>query len=67
MYESPYSEEETEDMIAQVNELRSLLAACWKLLPDGDYGSQAVMVKKGMTKYACWPDICRITDSDITL
>lgn len=55
MYESPYSKEETEDLIAQVNELRDLLAACWKMVPDG-YGAEAISkVNRGMTKYNCWP------------
>ena len=42
MYESPYQEAETEELIEQVNELRMLLAMCWRLLPDDDYGPDAV-------------------------
>jgi hypothetical protein len=55
MYESPYQKEETDELIAQINELRYLLAQCWEMVPDG-YGSAAVStVKRGMTKYDCWP------------
>ncbi len=56
MYESPYQKEETEDLIRQVNELRAALAMCWKILPDGDYGADAVSVKRCMTKFNCWPE-----------
>lgn len=56
MYESPYQKDETEDLIKQINELRHALSMCWRLLPDGDYGSPAIMVKQVMTKYACWPE-----------
>lgn len=56
MYESPYQKDETEELIRQVNELRDALATCWGLLPDGDYGSKAVAVKRCMTKYDCWPE-----------
>ena len=63
MYESPYQEAETEELIKQVNELRMLLAMCWRLLPDDDYGPGAVAVKQGMTRFDCWPEaIERITD-----
>lgn len=63
MYESPYQKAETEDLIEQVNGLRMLLAICWRLLPDGDYGPDAVAVKQGMTVFDCWPEaIERITD-----
>lgn len=64
MYESPYQEAETEDLIAQVNELRSLLAMCWRLLPDGDYGPDAVAVKQGLSRFDCWPEALeRIADT----
>lgn len=54
MYESPYQKEETEDLIEQVNELRQALALCWGLVPDGDYGTPAIIVKRCMTKFNCW-------------
>ena len=57
MYESPYSKQETEDLIEQINELRGLLAACWRMVPDGYYGGAAMSkIKRGMTKYDCWPE-----------
>jgi hypothetical protein len=55
MCQSPYQKEETEDLLKQVNELRILLALCWSILPDDDYGKDAVKIKEGMTKYKCWP------------
>lgn len=57
MYESPYQKEETEELIAQVNELRDLLSACWRMVPDGYHGGTVMSkVKRGMTKYDCWPE-----------
>lgn len=58
MYESPYTKEETDDLIKQVNELRLHLAMCWSLLPDGEFSDadKAVKVKKAMTKYQAWPE-----------
>ena len=44
-------------MIEQINELRGLLAACWRMVPDGYYGGDAMSkIKRGMTKYDCWPE-----------
>ena len=56
MYESPYSKQETEDLIEQINELRDLLAACWRMVPDGYGGAAMSKIKRGMTKYDCWPE-----------
>ncbi len=56
MYESPYQKEETECLIEQVNELRSALSSCWYLLPDGEYGSIGIAIKKTIEKFHCWPD-----------
>ena len=46
---------ETEELIQKVNELRDALRTCWMLLPNGDYGSDGVSVKRYMTKFDCWP------------
>lgn len=58
-YESPYSKEETEGLIDQINELRGLLSICWSIVPDGDFGEdhgvKCVRIKRGMTAYQCWP------------
>lgn len=56
VYESPYQKEETEELIAQINELRELLAVCWQMVPDGYSSSGVSTVKRGMTKYNCWPN-----------
>lgn len=56
MYLSPYTKEETHDLIDQVSVLRKALALCWSLLPDGDYGLAGASVKQYMTRFTCWPD-----------
>ena len=64
MYESPYQEEEIEDLIRQINALRFALALCWKILPDGEYGNDAVTVKRYMTNFDCWPSSFDHTNVD---
>jgi len=52
---TPYSPDETECLINQVNELRQMLGLCWSIIPDGTEHANCVEVKKAMTKYDCWP------------
>lgn len=57
LFESGYLREEAEDAIRQINELRELLRACWSLVPDGAEGEKIPAIKRGMTKFECWPEL----------
>lgn len=52
-----HTEQEFKDLVNQVNELRSLLTKCYKMIPDDVWiGDDLVEVKRGLTRYDCWPD-----------
>lgn len=57
MDESPYTKEEIEDLIEQINTLRKALSLCWGMLPDGEYGPDAIAIKQCMTRFNCWPSL----------
>lgn len=52
-HESCYQQEET----SKINELRELLRDCWSLVPDGTESEKIASIKRGMTKFDCWPEI----------
>lgn len=56
MSDAVYTKEEGDDFVNQINELKSALSACWYLLPDGEYGSAGIAIKKTIQKFHCWPD-----------
>lgn len=36
--------------------LKMALSSCWYLLPDGNYGTMGIEIKKVIDKFNCWPD-----------